>query len=107
MPPRGTLNFPSAGTTRQDSLRVVSLALHPAGSHHDACLRELQIGRVEEEDLADLGVKGIDAEGANRRPMIRRRDGQLELHGVGVPDQPEQLSELLVRELLVQRWCHS
>jgi hypothetical protein len=48
--------------------RVVSLALHPAGSHHDACLREAQIGRSKKKNWR-IWASRVDAEHANRHLM--------------------------------------
>jgi hypothetical protein len=76
--------------------RVVFLALHPAGARDHTCLGQAQIRSVEEIDLADLGVEGIEAEYACRCVVIRLGDGELELHAVGAFDQSQQLSELFV-----------
>jgi hypothetical protein len=77
---------------------VIYLALDPARTHHDPCLGEAQIWRVEEVDLADLGVEGIDSQCTHGRGVIGVRDGELELHAVGVLDKPQERSQLLIRE---------
>ena len=70
---RRTLRGSSLGHDRsQLHDRVVALALHPAGARNDAVLVEQQVRSVEEEDLADLGLQRVHAEGADGR-----RDGRM------------------------------
>src|SRR6187551_2206219 len=83
--------------------RVVWLALDPARTYHDPPLVELEIRGIEEEDLADLRVERIDAEGRSRGPHPRRRDRELELDGVRPLDQPHELLELRIGERLPRR----
>jgi hypothetical protein len=82
------------GTQLHD--RVVSLALHPACACDYSSLGETQVRCVEEVDLADLRVEGIEAEHACRGVLIGLRDGELELHTVSALDESQQLSELFV-----------
>ena len=78
--------------------RIVALVLHPPGADHQARPVERQVGRVEEEDLADLGIDRVHAQCRDRRALIGLRDGELELDAVGAADQVAQLGELVVDE---------
>jgi hypothetical protein len=62
-------------------------------------LVESQLRRVEEVDLPDLGVERIHAQRRYSRPVIRVRHGDLQLDAVGAPDEAENLSDLLIREI--------
>ena len=75
--------------------RIARFALDPPRPHHDALIVERQIGRVEEHDLANLGLEHIHAEGGDRRRVIGVRHGQLQLDAVGSLDQSEHLRQLL------------
>jgi hypothetical protein len=59
---------------------------------------EVELGRVEEEDLADLRLEGVEFERRDGRLLFRLRDGQLQLDAVGSLEQFEQPCDLLVRE---------
>ena len=77
--------------------RVVAAPLHATGPDDDSVLVQRQVGRVEEEDLADLCLEGIHAEGAHGRSVMLLRDRQLELRAVGAVEEGEQLLQLFVR----------
>ncbi len=79
---------------------VVALALDPPCANDDAVRAQLQIGRVEEEDLADLRLERVDAERCHRRLLMGLRDGELQLDAVGTLHQAEDLGDLCVRESL-------
>ena len=74
--------------------RVTRFTLYPPRPHHHALIVERQIGRVEEHDLANLGLEHIHAERGDGRSVISVRHGQLELDAVGSLDQPEHLRQL-------------
>ena len=78
--------------------RVVRLALRPPGADHDARLVQREIGGVEEEDLAELRLERVQPEPGDRRPVLRRGDRQLQLDGVGLLHEGEELDGFLVRE---------
>src|SRR6185436_3614148 len=80
--------------------RVVRLALDPARPYHHAPLVQLEIRRIEEEDLADLRVERIDAERRSRGAHPGRRDREFELDGVRALDEPHELLELRIGERL-------
>jgi hypothetical protein len=58
-------------------------------------LVQVQVRRIEEDDLAHLRIQGVDAEGLDRRALVGLGDGELELHAVGALEQAEQFRELL------------
>ena len=70
--------------------RVVALALDAAGADDDAVLVEREVGRVEEEDLADLRLERVEPERDDRRAVVRLGHGQLQLDAVRVLDQLEE-----------------
>jgi hypothetical protein len=76
--------------------RVVALPLDTACANDDTVLAEREIGRVEEEHLADLGIKRVEGERCDGRPLIRIRQGQLQLDAVGAFDERDQLLKLRV-----------
>ncbi len=49
--------------------RVVALALDAPRPHDHPCLVQLEVGRVEEEDLADLRLERVEREGAYGRDL--------------------------------------
>jgi hypothetical protein len=59
---------------------------------------EIELGRVEEEDLADLRLERIELERGYGRRWCGSGHRQLQLDAVGSLDQVEQLHEVLVRE---------
>ena len=63
---------------------VVALALHTTGSGHETGLVEREVGRVEEEHLADLRVERIEVERDDRGALDLAGHGELELDAVGV-----------------------
>ena len=76
--------------------RVVGSSLAPPGPGHQAGAIERQFRRVEEEDLAQVGVERVHAEGDDGRAPILIRHSQLQLDAVGALNQPDQLAKLLV-----------
>ena len=78
---------------------VVAFLLDPAGAGDHALLIERQARRVEEVNLADLGLQRVHVERLDGRALIRLGNRQLQLHAVGVVHQAEQLAQLIVREL--------
>ena len=98
---RSSAGSAAGSTGRSLTTDVVALVLHAAGAHDDARLVERQVGRVEEEDLPDLGVERIDAEPLQRGALLVLGDRQLELDAVGVLGQREQLGRLFVRDQAV------
>jgi hypothetical protein len=59
---------------------------------------EVELGRVEEEDLADLRLERIELERRDSRALVRLRHRQLQLDAVRSLEQLEQPHGLLVRE---------
>jgi hypothetical protein len=59
---------------------------------------EVELRRVEEEDLADLRLERIELERRDGRSLVRLRHRQLQLDAVGSLEQVEQPHDLLVRE---------
>jgi hypothetical protein len=74
---------------------VVESDLHSPRSHHDPGLVECEVGRVEEHDLADLCVQRIDAQAVHDPTPSIGRHGELQLDGVDLLEQREELDELL------------
>jgi hypothetical protein len=72
--------------------------LHPACADDDAGCVQLEIGRVEEEDLADLRFERIEAECDYRGAMVGRGNRELELDAVRLARESEHARELVVRE---------
>jgi hypothetical protein len=66
---------------------------------------EGQIGGVEEEHLADLGVQRVHAEGVDRGATFGVGDGQLQLDTVGVAGQVEDLLQLAVGQPMGSLRC--
>jgi hypothetical protein len=58
--------------------------LHATRPHHHAGLEQRQLGRLEEVDLADLGIERIEVERLDRGPLLGERNGQLQLDAVRV-----------------------
>ncbi len=75
---------------------VSGAPLNPAGASDDAHCVEVEIGRVEEEDLPDLGLERVETELGDRSAMIGGRNRELELDAVGLACELEHLHELLV-----------
>ena len=73
---------------------VVGLALTAPCADDEPGLVENQVGRVEEEDLADLALQRVEVERRDRRALVALGDRQLELDAVGLADQCEHLREL-------------
>ncbi len=69
--------------------RVASLALDSSGADDDAVGVEIELGRVEEEDLADLRLERIELERRHGRLLMRLRHRQLQLDAVGALEQVE------------------
>ena len=78
--------------------RVAAPALDASRADDDAVGVEIELGRVEEEDLADLRLERIELERRYGRPLVRLRHRQLQLDAVGSLEQVEQLHEVVVRE---------
>jgi len=83
--------------------RVAALALDASRADDDAVGVEIEFGRVEEEDLADLRFERIELERLDGRPLVRLRDRQFQLDAVGSLEQVEQLHQVLVREARPRR----
>ena len=79
--------------------RVAALALDPAGPRDDTDLVERQIGRVEEEHLADLRVERVQLQVVDRSPVLRHRHRQLQLDAVRALHQLQDLLEILARQV--------
>ena len=77
---------------------VAGLALDPARPRDDAVVVELEIRRVEEDDLPDLSLERIHAKSRHGGTLIRLGDCDLQLDAVGLLEGTEQLRELLARE---------
>ena len=78
--------------------RVAALSLDPSRPRDDAVGVERELGGVEEEDLADLGLERVERERRDGRALVRLGNRQLQLDAVGPLEGAEQLHELLVRE---------
>src|SRR4051794_13318642 len=59
-------------------------------------LVQRELGRVEEEDLANLRLQGVEAERAGGRELGGLGNRQLQLDGVHVLDQAEDLLEFFI-----------
>ena len=88
----------SLGTTGRSFTTVSPFVLPASGPDDHACGVQRQLGRIEEEHLADLRVERVDAQrprGVGSRALV---DGELELDAVGVFDQAQDRLEVFVRE---------
>ena len=73
--------------------------MHSAGPDDDARLVEREVGRVEEHDLTDLGVEGIDAERLHDVAAMVCRHRELELDAVDRLQEAQQLVQLFDAEI--------
>ena len=78
--------------------RVADAPLDPARAHDDARPIEREVGRVEEHDLADLGIERVEPERADRGSLLGGGHGELELDRVRALQQAHHLGELLVAQ---------
>ena len=94
----------SAGTTgRSFTTESSPFICTPSSANDDAVSVERQVGRVEEEHLADLGVEWIDPQRGDGGDVIGLRHRELQLDAVGSLDQREQAGAILVGECAVSR----
>ena len=87
----------SSGTTGR-SLTTVSSPLRWTRRARTTtpALVEVEVGRVEEEDLADLGVERVHPQRGHGGALVVLGHGQLQLDRVGPADQPHQVGQLVV-----------
>jgi hypothetical protein len=76
--------------------RVAFATLDAPRPHDHAGFAQCQGRRVEEDDLADLRLERVHAQGVGRGADSRVGNGQLQLDAVGLLHQPKQLLDLLV-----------
>ena len=72
--------------------------LDPSCASDDAHGVEVQIGRVEEEHLANLRLERVEPERNDRGAMVGGGNRELQLDAVRLPRERKHLRELFVRE---------
>ena len=78
--------------------RVVAPALHAAGTHHEPDVVQRELGGIEEDHLSDLALERVHSERHDGGSLVRVGHSQLELDGVRLLREGEELLQLSLGE---------